>query len=178
MTTQPRWRGRRGLWRRLSRPLAAWRDERGSALVEFAVSLPLLVTMLAAGTGTVLVVQARFAVQAAAREAATIGAYTSTTIDPYNTAITDARAGAERVLTDYGLDLTRAVISFEGTSTDLERSSLFQVHIEYTVRIPVPLANFMSNGGGVDFIVRSVSVVPVQQYKARWPCPSSDPICN
>jgi Flp pilus assembly protein TadG len=157
------------------------RDERGSALVELAMTLPLLAMLLMAGTAVFLIVQARFGVQAAAREAAMIGSNPSTNIDPYDAAIAASTEGAERVMTDYGLAVDRATIDFDGTSATLERGTLFRVQIDYQVLLPVPSARALGITagplGGL-FDVRAIAVLPIQQYKARWPCPSPDPICS
>lgn len=163
-----------------ARVRAALRDDSGAAVMEFAISLPLLVMMVTAGTGTAIIIHAQFGIQAAAREGASIGAYTSSSIDPYDTAIDAARAGAERVMVENGLDPTRAVIDFTGTPTDLQRGGLFQVQIDYTLELPIPMARYLGRpeGGSISFVVGSVAVVPIQKYKARWPCPSDDPICN
>ncbi len=162
----------------LERVVSRLCGEDGSALMEFAVSLPLMAVMLVGGSAAVVLVQARFAVQVAAREAATIGGYVGTTVDPYNTTIAEARAGAERVLLDHGLALEDATITFDGTSETLERGSLFQVQIEYGVTLPLVSARFLGQEEDLVFTVRSVAVLPIQQYQARWPCPSDDPLCN
>jgi len=164
--------------------LAAWthrlKGEEGSALIEFAVSMPLLALLVMAGSGTLMIIQARFAAQTAAREAALIGANVSTSIDPYDTAIGAALDGAERVLVDHGLDIADATITFDGTSPALERGGLFRVQVDYDISIPLPSSHFIGRGAadGTIFTVRAISVVPIQQYKARWPCPSPDPLCS
>ena len=164
----------------LQRLVHQLRSDGGSALIEFAVALPIMATMLVAGTGTVMLIQARFVVHSAAMEAATIGANMGTSIDPYNTAVDAARAGAERTMLDHGLDPSRATITFDGTSPVLDRGTLFQVQVSYAISLALPMARYLGggSGGAGDFSVRSVAVVPIQQYKARWPCPSPDPICN
>ena len=148
-------------------------------MIELALSVPLLVVTVILAMGVMLVIQARFGVQAATREAGMVGAQVNTTIDPYTRSVDAARDEAERVLTEYGLDLTQATITFDGTPNDVARGSLFQVQIEYVVEIPAPVLTFWNRviASGSTYTVRSVAVVPIQKHKARWPCPSPDPIC-
>lgn len=154
--------------------------DEGAAVVEFALAVPLLALMIMAGTGVAMIIHAQFAIQAAAREAATVGAYVSTSIDPYDTATEAARESAEKVMVDYKLDPQRAAVSFGNTSPFLERGTLFEVHIVYSLELPLNIARMLgrSEGEGGNFYVTAMSVLPIQKYKARWPCPSNDPICD
>ncbi len=154
--------------------------DEAAAAVEFALSVPLLALMIMAGTGVAMIIHAQFAIQAAAREAATVGAYVSTSIDPYDKATEAARDSAEKVMLDYNLDPQRATINFGDTSPFLERGSLFEVHIIYSLELPTGIARMLgrSESEGSSFYVTAMSVLPIQKYKARWPCPSDDPICK
>jgi hypothetical protein len=131
--------------------------------------------------GVMLIIQARFGVQAAAREAAMAGAQVNSSIDPYQKAIDTAMAEATRVLDEHGLDHSLATITFDGTPQDMARGALFRVHIVYSVLLPAPtVMGFFSSTlhGYGTFKVDSIGVVPIQKHKARWPCPSPDPICS
>jgi Flp pilus assembly protein TadG len=171
----------RCFFRRLARRAhAAHANEAGSTLVELALSVPLLIIIVILAMAVLLVIQARFGVQAAAREAGMVGAQVNTTIDPYNRQIEAATTVAEGVLEEYSLNVDQATITFDGTPDDLRRGSLFQVQIDYDVLIPTPSLVFWNQhlGGETAITVHSVTVVPIQLHKARWPCPSPDPICS
>jgi Flp pilus assembly pilin Flp len=168
---------------RVARRIAAdvHEDERGAALIEFALSVPLLAMTAMISMAVMFIIQARFGVQAAVREAAVAGAMVSTAIDPLDRAVEAAEAEGERVLEEYRLRLDQATIEFPDNSPILKRGSLFHVHITYIVNLPLPTLAFFRGavgGSGPSFTVESHAVVPVQRHKARWPCPSPDPICG
>jgi hypothetical protein len=156
------------------------RDESGSTLIELTMSVPLMIITIMLSTAVLALIQARFGIQAAAREAGMVGSQVNTTIDPYDRQIAAAEETAERVLLEYGLELDRATITFDDTPTDLQRGALFHVQISYDVPLPSPSVTFWNRtfGLGPVFTVDSMSVLPIQKHKARWPCPSPDPICS
>jgi hypothetical protein len=165
----------------VQRVAARVRGDDGAALAEFAISVPLLATTAMISMAVMLIIQARFGVHAAVREAAVAGAMVSTAIDPYDTAVAAAREEAERVLAEYRLVLEQATIEFPDNSPVLKRGSLFHVHVTYVVNLPLPTVQFFREavgGSSPSFTVQSHAVAPVQRHKARWPCPSPDPICS
>jgi hypothetical protein len=167
--------------RRAATTRANVRRDRGSTLVEFAVSLPLLALVTMASMAVMRIVQAQFGVQAAAREAAMVGSQVNTLIDPYSAATSAALTEAERIIDEYGLDSTQATITFDNNDPIVRRDTYFQVQIEYPVDIIDSTVSFFSKVVGVEthtFVVHAISVAPIQKHKARWPCPSPDPICS
>lgn len=167
-----------GRWTRAGEPLA--RDD-GSALIEFAISLPLLAFISMAAMAVMAIVQAQFGIQAAAREGANVGANVSSSINTYDRALEAAKIEAERVMVEYGLDPANASLTFEGNDPDLLRGTYFQIRIDYEVTLATPTIRSFSAVVGGDtstFTVDATSVVPIQLHKARWPCPSPDPICG
>jgi hypothetical protein len=162
-------------------PTQATAGEDGSALAEFAISVPLLAFISMASMAVMAIIQAQFGVQAAAREAAAVGANSSSSINTYDRAVEAAELELERVLTQYGLDTARADAEFNGNDPTLLRGTYFQIALTYVVDIPAPAVSFFSRFAGGDtttFTVQATSVAPIQKYKARWPCPSPDPICS
>jgi endonuclease/exonuclease/phosphatase (EEP) superfamily protein YafD len=156
-------------------------NDEGSALAEFAISVPLLAFVSMAAMAVMAIIQAQFGIQAAAREASMVGANTSSSIDPLDRSIDAAEAEAIRVLAEYNLDPDDATLTFEDNDPSLARGTYFQTQISYIVTIPAPTIKFFSRVLGADtstFTVNATSVIPIQLYKARWPCPSPDPICS
>lgn len=154
-------------------------DDGGSPIAEFALTLPLLALIIMASMAVMEIVEAQFGVQAAAREAVAVGAQVSSSLDPYSRSVVAAQAEAERVIQDYGLDLARATITFNNNDPLIRRGTFFQAQISYDVVLPTPtLRYFEEVSGSATFTVQAIAVYPVQKHKARWPCPSPDPICS
>jgi len=127
------------------------------------------------------IIQAQFGIQAAAREGANVGANVSSSINTYDRSLDAATLEANLVLTEYGLNPTDATLTFPDNDPILRRGTFFQMSISYVVTIPAPTIAFfkeISGDDGTTFTVRSTSVIPIQLHKARWPCPSPDPICS
>lgn len=156
-------------------------DDDGSALAEFAISVPLLAFVSMAAMAVMAIIQAQFGIQAAAREASMVGANTSSSIDTLDRSMESAKDEAIQVLVDYSLDPDAATLTFDDNDPSLTRGTYFQTQISYVVTIPAPTIKFFSRVIGADtstFTVHATSVIPIQLYKARWPCPSPDPICS
>jgi hypothetical protein len=110
-----------------------------------------------------------------------VGASTSSSINPFDRSVEAAELEVEQVLNDYGLDPAMATVTFEGNDPTLQRGTYFQIHIDYVVTLAAPTIPFFGAVIGSPtstFLVDATSVVPIQLYKARWPCPSPDPICS
>ena len=67
-------------------------DDDGSALAEFAISVPLLAFVSMAAMAVMAIIQAQFGIQAAAREASMVGANTSSSIDTLDRSMEAAEA--------------------------------------------------------------------------------------
>jgi hypothetical protein len=146
-------------------------DERGQALVEFALtiawSLPLLVF------GVLILGQAvntRHAIQCAAREGARVGAEVAVQWFPMGTARRLARDRIKEVLEDRGLEPNRARISFDGSSGGYERGGMFRVTVKYRYRLPagdIPLLRRVP--GWRPWLDLEAEIgYRIQRHKARW----------
>lgn len=156
-------------------------DDEGSALIEFSISVPLLAFISMASMAVMAIIQAQFGIQAAAREGANVGANVSSSINTYDRSLEAAEIEATRVMIEYGLDPVDATITFPDNDPTLTRGTFFQINVSYVVTIPAPTVSFfktVSGDDGTTFTVNSTSVIPIQLHKARWPCPSPDPICS
>jgi hypothetical protein len=134
-----------------------------------------------AAMAVMAIIQAQFGIQAAAREASMVGANISSSIDTYDRSLVAAQEEAVRVMTQYALDPDAATMTFDNNDPTLLRGTYFQSQISYVVDLPVPSIRFFSDVVGAhttQFTVHATSVIPIQLYKARWPCPSPDPICS
>ena len=148
-------------------------EERGQALVEFALILPILALLIFASLTLGLVIMADFNLRSAAREAARVGAEVGTQRSPYSKAIQWAEAKARTVLEDRGLDTAYLSIDFSGNDSSYPRNGVFCIELTYDY--PLPLIDFSSLpipldlGTGGFFTLQAKGCNYIQKHKSRWP---------
>jgi len=155
-------------------------EERGQALVEFALILPALALLIFASLTLGLVIMADFNLHSAAREAARVGAEVGTQDSPYSKAREWAEEKARVVLEDRGLDtayLSPPVVWVVDPSgnrvSNYPRDGMFCIELTYDY--PLPLIDFSSLpipldlGRGGFFTLQAKGCNYIQEHKSRWP---------
>jgi len=152
-------------------------EERGQALAEFAIVLPVLTLLVFASLTIGLIIMADFNLRSAAREAARVGAEVGTQSSPYDKAIEWAEARARAVLEDRGLDigyLSSVVWVVDRSGKEVRsypRDGIFCVELTYDY--PLPLVDFSSIpfdlGTGGFFTLQAKGCNYIQEHKSRWP---------
>lgn len=150
-------------------------EERGQALAEFALILPILALLIFASLTLGLVIMADFNLRSAAREAARVGAEVGTQRSPYSKATQWAEAKAKAVLEDRGLDTGPGYLSIDFSDNDISypRDGIFCIELTYDY--PLPLIDFSSLplplglGTGGFFTLQAKGCNYIQKHKSRWP---------
>lgn len=134
------------------------RAERGSALVETALVVPLLLTLALGLVGVARVTQAQMGVSAVAREAARAGALASTPDD----ALLRGTDRCREVADGYGL--RNGTLHCAVDPAGLVRGGVVRAAASYEVALDdLPLM------GWIRVAVASSQVEVVDPYRSRWP---------
>ena len=158
-------------------------EQRGQALAEFALILPVL-ALLVLGTLTLgLIITADFNLRSAAREAARVGAEVGSQVSPHLKAREWAEAKARLVLEDRELgrsrllDVACSVLASDGSPTvpdgSYPRDGVFCVELTYYY--PLPAIDFSSLPLPLDlgwspfFTLHAKGCNFIQEHKSRWP---------
>lgn len=132
--------------------------EKGQALVELALSLPLLLMLALGVVGAGRAIHARVAIDAVAREGARAVATSPTPCDS-SIAVGRARETAQ----GYRLDLSRLQVQVGGSC---ERGGLLTVQVTYTVLLQdLAFVPFLELPGEVP--MRASATHMVEQYRSR-----------
>ena len=130
--------------------------ERGVALVEAALVLPVLLVVVFGVVAAGRVVQAKIAVQAAAREASR----TLATAPSEAVGLADSMAAGQSVAEGYGLSSDRLTV--ETTSNGFTRGGTASAVVSYNVSLSgMPLL------GALDVVVSSTHTDRIELYRSR-----------
>ena len=132
-------------------------DQRGSALVEVALVLPLLLLLALGVVGVGRVIQARMSVSAVAREAARVAALAQSPGEAAEQGLAAGRAVA------MGYGLTNGTLTVRVDPAALERGGAVHAWASYRVSLEdLPLMGW----AGAD--VAAEHVERVDLYRSRW----------
>ena len=143
--------------RRIRAPSWCRQGQRGSALIETALVLPILLTLAFGLVGVARVAHARMGLSAVAREEARVGALADTPGD----ATTRGLAAGQAVASGY--DLGNGSLQLSVDPGALDRGGQVMATAAYTVHLgDLPLMHW------VDIPLKSQHVERIDLYRSRW----------